>query len=270
MTTTPPELVCRPIGYLRTGLELPTLRFLAPRQPDGQGQPSRIELVSGLHLDAACQDLQGFSRIWLLAWFHLNRGWRPKVNPPRDRRQRRGVLATRSPHRPNPLALTSVALLAVEPPFLWIGPHDLVEGTPILDIKPYLPEVDSHPHESTGWLTPLPSPQPLRISATARMQLDWLNLHYHPDFERRVVQVLGQDARPHRSRRIAHLPDGRRRLGCGPWRVWFQWSQVEGVQVLSVTSRYTPGQIPEDEPIHRHFSSLFAEAETSTNRSPIE
>lgn len=264
MTTTPPELICRPIGFVRTDTPGVADRFLAPRQPEGQAGVSRIELVAGMHLDAACHDLEGFSRIWLLAWFHLNRGWRPKVNPPRDLRRRRGVLATRSPHRPNPLALTCVPLLKVEPLRLWIGAHDLVDGTPILDIKPYLPEVDCHPDERTGWITPHPQTWRVEFSERARRQVDWLHLHYHPDFGQRLCEVLGRDPRPHRSRRIARLPDGRHRLGCGPWRCWFEL-HPDHVLVQAITSRHPSPELP----IHRNFVLAFQEP-ISTNKSALE
>jgi tRNA-Thr(GGU) m(6)t(6)A37 methyltransferase TsaA len=190
-----------------------------------------IRLIGGHDFEASLTDLSGFSRIWLLWWFHQNEGWRPKVLPPRGRVGRRGLFATRAPYRPNPIGLTSVPLLEVKGRKLMIGPHDLLDGTPILDIKPYLPSVDSYPDESEGWLEALEEPTPsyeLIFTPVARRQLDWLAKNYHPDFASRVTRILAEDPYPHKTRRIARLPD-EYRLGCGPWRVFFQ---IEGQQVL--------------------------------------
>lgn len=260
MSTPEDSLHCQPIGHLYSHTPGTRSRFLTPRQASRQGPPeavSRIELLPGRHLDAACHDLEGFSRIWVLAWFHLQHNWRPKVTPPRGPRRRRGVLATRSPHRPNPLALTSVTLFKVESHTLWIGAHDLVDGTPVLDIKPYLSEFDSHPQESSGWITPFPAPHRVECEPLAQTQLHWLALHFHPDIETRVRQILSEDPRPQRSRRVARLPDGRLRLGCGPWRVWFE--VVDKTVILQrVTSRYAGQEVPEDQPLHLRFLEEFS------------
>jgi tRNA-Thr(GGU) m(6)t(6)A37 methyltransferase TsaA len=218
------NLQLEPIGILHGQR---SHRFLAPRQP-GQAPPeacARIDLVAGRHLDAALCDLAGFSRIWLVWWFHKNPGWRPKVLPPRGRSGRKGVLATRSPHRPNPLGISAVPLLGVEGHTLWVGQHDLLDGTPILDIKPYLPSVDSFPEEREGWLeAPAPRPYEVRLTPAAQQQMDYLVGHYHPEFARRVLSVLQADPHPLKSRRICKMPQGYR-LGCGPWRVFYQLYQ---------------------------------------------
>ena len=218
-----------PIAYLRSQR---TSRFLAPRQP-GQAPAevcARVELVPGRHLDAAIEDLSGFTRIWLIWCFHKNSGWRPKVLPPRGRSGRKGVLATRSPHRPNPLGISAIPLLGVEGLNLLIGEHDLMDGTPILDIKPYLPSVDSFPEEAQGWLDQLePLPKyTVHWTPLAGRQRDYLVMHHHSEIAYHVEATLENDPLPLRSRRIHKVPGGHR-LGCGPWRVFYQ---IEGHQVL--------------------------------------
>jgi tRNA-Thr(GGU) m(6)t(6)A37 methyltransferase TsaA len=103
------------------------------------------ELVEGL------QDLGGFSHVVLLYHFHLVRESRLTVTPFLDSRPR-GVFATRAPTRPNPIGLSVVKLLGVEGNILNIENVDIVDGTPLLDIKPYVPEFDHHAAERTGWL----------------------------------------------------------------------------------------------------------------------
>ncbi|EOD38508.1 hypothetical protein EMIHUDRAFT_70220, partial [Emiliania huxleyi CCMP1516] len=83
-----------------------------------------------------------------------SRGWRPVVSPPRG--GRRGVLATRSPDRPTPLGLSSVRLLSVQHLTLRVRGVDLLDGTPVLDIKPYVPYCDSFPQAAAGWVDSLP------------------------------------------------------------------------------------------------------------------
>ena len=105
------ELTLRPIGVVHS----PSLaRVEAPRQSGvTQGVESVIELFPHDGIAHALEDLAGWDTIWVIYWFHLNKGWRPKVLPPRSRSGRKGVFATRSPHRPNPLGLSALRLLAV-------------------------------------------------------------------------------------------------------------------------------------------------------------
>ena len=138
-----PTLALEPIGFLHSPKRV---KFAAPHQPDEtKDERSVIELLPGRNFEQALKDVAGFSRVWLLWWFHRNTTWQPQVTPPRGPRRKRGVFATRAPHRPNPLGLTPVQLLSVEGRCLTIGPCDLVDGTPILDIKPYVPRFDSVP-----------------------------------------------------------------------------------------------------------------------------
>lgn len=245
-------LSCQPIGVIRSET---SGKALLEHQPDLKcSRGGVIELIGGFDFEAALTDLAGFSRIWLLWWFHHNQGWRPKVLPPRGRVGRRGLFATRAPYRPNPVGLTSVPLLEVRGRKLIVGPHDLLDGTPILDIKPYLPSVDSHPQEREGWLENLQEADSLFelvFTPTARRQIDWLGQHYHPDFPSRVQRILSQDPYPHKTRRITKLPN-ELRLGCGAWRVYFQ---VEGQKVLIDrigSGLYEPTENPEG-PVHVRF-----------------
>lgn len=222
MEEQPGGLICRPIGYLRCGRNE---HFLVPSQPGQEASTdwAWVELLPDHHFEVALSDLQGFSRIWLVWWFHRHKNWRPKVLPPRGRSGRKGLFATRSPHRPNPIGLSSVTLLGIEGRKLYIGAHDMLDGTPVLDIKPYLPEFDAFPLERSGWLEELPICSPFRVEVneTSQRRLEWLDQNHHPDFSRRVREILSQDPYPHRTRRILEVRQGRYRLSSGPWRIFF-------------------------------------------------
>jgi tRNA-Thr(GGU) m(6)t(6)A37 methyltransferase TsaA len=221
----PQSLNVVPIGFVRTAKPL---RFDARHQPDeSEPDSSIVELVPTADHRAALRDLAGFTRVWLVWWFHLNKGWRPLVLPPRGPARRRGVLATRSPHRPNPLGLTAVRLLGVEGTRLRIGPCDLVDGTPILDIKPYIPAYDAFPDETAGWLGEVeaahaaPPRFAVRFEPLADEQAAWLAANWRIDFRPRLGELLARDPSPHRGRRIRRRPGGRCEIGCGAWRATF-------------------------------------------------
>jgi tRNA-Thr(GGU) m(6)t(6)A37 methyltransferase TsaA len=97
------------------------------------------------------EDLEGFSHVILIFHFHRSEGYRLKVVPFMDRVER-GVFATRAPKRPNPIGLSVVALDRVEGGVLHVRNVDMLDGTPLLDIKPYVPEFDGHTDVKTGWL----------------------------------------------------------------------------------------------------------------------
>jgi tRNA-Thr(GGU) m(6)t(6)A37 methyltransferase TsaA len=144
---TPP---LRAIGVVRTEQ---TLHHEAPRQSGlGRGADAVVEVRQGLQ--NCLRDLAGFSHVWILSWCHLARGFRSMVAPPRDEKKR-GLFATRAPQRPNPIALSCVRLVRVEKRRLHVADCDLLDGTPVLDIKPYLPYCDSVPGAKVGYVDDL-------------------------------------------------------------------------------------------------------------------
>ena len=150
MSEAPPSAVFAPIGFVRT---TQCLHHDAPRQSGlGRGGHGVIELRQGLQ--NGLKDLGGFSHVWVLAWLHLARGGRLRVRPPRDG-ESRGVFATRAPQRPNAIGLSCVRLVGIEKRMLRIADHDLLDGTPVLDLKPYLPYCDSVPDAAVGYVAKL-------------------------------------------------------------------------------------------------------------------
>lgn len=133
-------------------------RFGAPHQAavvrgtrareDAEGT---IELLPHVPLETLLH-LEGFDYVWAIYVFHLNRGYRPTVKPPRTPDVAHGVLATRAPHRPNPIGLSALRLVGIEGRRLVVRGIDLLDGTPVLDLKPYLPYADAFPDAHAGWV----------------------------------------------------------------------------------------------------------------------
>lgn len=147
----------------------------------------------------ALRGLEDFSHLWLVWVFDkaVRRDWSPTVRPPRLGGNRRmGVFATRSPFRPNPIALSSVKLAGIEQtaeqgPVLHIRGADLMDGTPILDIKPYIPYADAHP-EALGGFAAVPAGETLEVIIPPEL------LEKIPLKRREALRgVLAQDPRPH-------------------------------------------------------------------------
>ncbi|MCI8539209.1 MAG: tRNA (N6-threonylcarbamoyladenosine(37)-N6)-methyltransferase TrmO [Oscillospiraceae bacterium] len=159
----------------------------------------------------ALRGLEGFSHIWLIWQFHqaVRENWSPTVRPPRlGGNTRMGVFATRSPFRPNPIGLSSVRLLGVErhPDLgmvLRVSGADLMDGTPILDIKPYLPYTDCHPEAASGFAGPdggrllrVEDPKELLSALPERTRSALLGVLAHdprPQYQRDPDRVYGMD-----------------------------------------------------------------------------
>ncbi|MEO6245289.1 MAG: tRNA (N6-threonylcarbamoyladenosine(37)-N6)-methyltransferase TrmO [Opitutaceae bacterium] len=228
----PPSLTLQPIGFLRTRQQV---KFQAGHQPETATEASNeLELLADHGYEQALQDLAGMDRVWLVWWFHRNENWRPLVLPPRGPAQRRGVFATRSPHRPNPLGLTCVPLLGVAGRRLLLGPCDLVDGTPVFDVKPYIAAHDAFPDARAGWIDALetelraPAPFAVSFSDTALTQRQWLLETWAIDFTPRLIELLARDPAPHRTRRIRRRGGAEFDIGCGAWRAVFN---VTGTKV---------------------------------------
>jgi hypothetical protein len=149
------------------------------------------------------------------------------------------VFATRSPHRPNPIGITPVRLLGVTAGRIRVGACDLVDGTPILDLKPYIPAYDSFPEERAGWMDAVetgeaePAAYRVQFTPLATSQAEWLQAQWGIDFRARLEEILSRDPTPHRTRRIRRRPDGLGEIACGAWRGAFRVTdQVVEVQFL--------------------------------------
>ncbi len=169
--------------------------------------------------------LEGFSHLWVHFIFHetMNEGWRPTIRPPRlGGKQRMGVFATRSTHRPNPIGLSVVKLKGIQSGngklVLRLTEADLLDGTPIIDIKPYLPYADALP-EAKGGFAPLPAVMAeVEFSEVAMIKCQIYERQTGRSLVELIKQVLGQDPRP------AYLRDTTgRRHGSALWDVNVVW-----------------------------------------------
>lgn len=153
--------IYRPIGFLASPycrrIDAPHQATVVAGTESGEAAIATLKLADWVD-GQALQDLNGFERVWLIFAFHLSEGWRPAVKPPRGG-PKRGVLATRSPHRPNAIGLSAVELLQVEGRTLHLRGVDLLDGTPVLDIKPYVPYADAFPNAKAGWIDGLDARQ---------------------------------------------------------------------------------------------------------------
>ena len=205
---------CRIIAHIETDF---ATKFGVPRQaglvPELEG---RIVFEPQYRVADALRGLEGYSHLWLIWVFsevlessplrgirgglHDLTTFRPTVRPPRlGGNVRMGVFATRSPFRPNPIGLSSVEIARIEPdtpdgPVIYVRGADLMNGTPILDLKPYLPFTDSHPEARGGFTDQTRQQEPLRVEIPEE-------LHASYDLKEEqweaLRQVLSQDPRPH-------------------------------------------------------------------------
>jgi tRNA (adenine37-N6)-methyltransferase len=135
----------------------PIGRIHSPHR-EAQGTPIQPRWAAGIagvvevfpEFTLGLRDLEGFDRVWLLYWFNRAQAAQLEIVPYLDT-QKRGVFATRSPSRPNSIGLSCVRLLAVEGMCLHVADVDVLDGTPLLDIKPYVPDFDVFPAERIGW-----------------------------------------------------------------------------------------------------------------------
>jgi tRNA-Thr(GGU) m(6)t(6)A37 methyltransferase TsaA len=173
-------------------------KFGIPRQSGlVEAVSSRIIFEPEFRDENAVRGLEEFSHIWILWEFSENVGrkWSPTVRPPRlGGNKRVGVFATRSPFRPNPIGLSCVRLDHIEfgeqGPVLYVDGADLLDGTPIYDIKPYLPHIDSHP-EAKGGFTALTREYAVEVEIPEK----WME--QIPEQQRQAITgILAQDPRP--------------------------------------------------------------------------
>jgi len=142
-----PELAVRPIGVVHSGFSDSAGTPIQPRV--AHGAEGTVEIFEQYH--EALQDLEGFDRIWLVCWFHRAAAPRLLVTPYMDKTQR-GLFSTRAPSRPNPIGISPVRLLGIEGNTLRVADIDILDGTPLLDIKPYSPFFDCFDGSRSGWI----------------------------------------------------------------------------------------------------------------------
>ena len=190
-------MVIEPIAYIRTSFPE---KFGIPRQSGlASNLKARVVFEPQYRNADAVRGLEGFSHIWLIWEFSANRksGWQPTVRPPRlGGNAHMGVFATRSPFRPNPLGLSCVELEGIDAdaadgPVLVVRGADLMDGTPVYDIKPYIKYADSRPHALCGYVEKLHERR-LKVVIPSEMADGIMDKSIMPS----LVEVLQLDPRP--------------------------------------------------------------------------
>ena len=198
-----------PIGVARTCFKE---KFGIPRQPGlVAGATGTLKLFthhSGEELKGALKALEGFSHLWVIFVFHEHdaKKWKPGIRPPRLGGNRKvGVLASRSPHRPNPIGLSVVKIEAVRPdakggPEIEVSGVDLLDGTPLLDIKPYIEYADSLKDTKSGWAAEEIQRAPVEFTEAAQARLteleDQSTSGKYVGLRALVIEMLEMDPRP--------------------------------------------------------------------------
>lgn len=218
-------------------------KFAIPRQPQlAPAARGVLELVAPFDQGDAVQGLEQVSHVWLLFLFHLALEDKPrlKVRPPRlGGNQSVGVFATRATHRPNGIGQSVVKLDKVEPGRLWLSGIDLLDGTPVLDIKPYVPYADIISDASNRMASAAPDLIPVLWEDHALRQARENGLRLGEPLVELIEQCLAQDPRP-----AYQTPTPERRYGARFWDLDVRWHYPEPgfIRVLDVVPALDSGQ----------------------------
>ena len=221
-----------PVGIVRSCFKE---KFAIPRQPQlAPAARGVLELLPPFDQGEAVAGLEQVSHVWLLFLFHqaLEDTPRLKVRPPRlGGNKSMGVFATRATHRPNGIGQSVVRLESVEPGRLLLSGIDLLDGTPVLDIKPYVPYADSVLEASNAMASDAPEPIAVQWSEAALPQAHQHALRLGEPLVALIEQCLAQDPRP-----AYQVPPAERVYGVKFWDVQVRWHypQPEVIRVLEV------------------------------------
>lgn len=263
----------QPIAFVRTAARY---RYEEPRQSVFSPTPAQLEFTDDPRFRDALADLEGFQRLWIVAVFHLNvnpdrtANWNPKVRPPVTPDDKKyGVFSTRSPHRPNPIALSCVEVEKIDTAkgIIYLRACDLLDGTPVLDIKPYIPEVDSFPQSAAGWRDRLKTEQwELDFLPEATSRMAFLKENGAPDMVSFCNIQLSINPLDKSRKRLEHRSGCRYAVGCRTWQIVFSADKTaRKITVETVESHYTPEDLVpdaadpyEDKALHRVFTEKFS------------
>jgi len=230
------SILYKPIGYVSSPFKQ---KFAIPRQPNLVAQAQGELVLTKAFTDVdALRELEQFSHIWLLFHFHEteSQGWTPTVKPPRlGGKTKVGVFASRSPFRPNSIGMSVVENLGYKKTdnkvVLKLGGIDLLDGTPVLDIKPYIPYADSLP-DACGGFAESPPGEDFEVSFSAAAEASIAeNAIDYPSLRDLIKAILKQDPRP--AWRVRE--DDNKRYGMSLYDFNIKWTMTEnGITVLSI------------------------------------
>lgn len=232
----------------------------AGRQPDDNSFPGIIELNKGHNFEQALKGLEEFSHVWVIFQFDRNENWKPMVLPPRGTDTKVGVFATRSPYRPNAIGMSAVKLERIEGLNIYLGPSDLLDQTPILDIKPYLAYSDSISEANEGWLQT--KKFEIIFSPMADDMLDYLEQNKLPQLRNFLLHQLEYEPTDERRKRVKDLGGGLWEISYRTWRASFLADEAK-ISIISIYSGYSDSDLLnsddtyEDKELHRAFNKEY-------------
>ena len=275
-----PDFLFHPIGHFRGEA---ARKYDAPRQgvfaEAGEGV---VELLPGHNFETALRDLDGFGRVWIVFVFDRNGDtWRPTTRPPvpPPGRERVGLFSTRAPYRPNPIGLTCARLVAIRGRRIEVAETDLLDGTPVLDIKPYIPAADAFPDARVGWVeSQSPDRRDVLESPLFREQAAAILGWGGPDLAATARLQLSSDPFDASRKRVTRRDGpGEGTLSLRMFRIDFQDDPGSASLLLTgIRSGYAPEELaaPDDpygdKSLHRLFAARFADGRGKFCQAPAD
>ncbi len=248
-----------PIGVFHCSKKNP---YEAARQGSLEENNSEgyIQLKPGKNFEQALERLQEFSHVWILFHFHHNQNWKPKVLPPRGSPTKVGVFASRSPYRPNPIGMSCVKLKKIQGLKIEVEGFDLLDQTPVLDIKPYLPYADSFPKATNGWIQS--HPHKIEWSSKAEKQLKFLIQNGITELKNFTQIQLSEDPTNNKKKRITSQSKENHTLAYRTWRIVFTLKN-QVIKIKEIQTGYTNEDLiiredkHKDKKIHKAYLSQW-------------
>ena len=254
------KITFSPIGIFHCSEEY---RYDTPRQGVfADGNIGVIELAKGQNFEQALKDLDGVERIWLLFVFHNNSNWKAQSSPPVAPNRKIGVFATRSPYRPNPVGLSCVELIKIEKLKIYVRNFDLLDNTPILDIKPYIPVADSFPGSRVTWLEEAKKEEfSVAFSPLFEKQSEFILQHGNLDVKNFCKVQLSINPLDGSRKRLQKVSENTYIIAFRTWRIIFTINfSSHQIDVCEINSAYTQAELLDllndkynDKKVHLYF-----------------
>ena len=258
------------IGFIESQAKY---RYELPRQSVFASSGAFLRWSEKIYSECAA-DLRGFDRVWLIWVFdqNINAKWHTKTKVPVPaEKDSYSVFATRSPYRPNPIGISSVELLEITPDGLLLGACDLLDGTAVLDVKPYIPEVDAFPDAKAGWRDRITEKaNKILWTEQAALQADFILEKGNLNLRNFCDTQLSYRPADHRRKRVFKTENENIYvLHFRTWRIKFSYSEKDSeITICNVESNYTeddlaPGAEDKycDKEVHRQFNAKWQSSE---------
>ena len=228
-----------------------------------------IEINKDLNVSQVLHGLEGFNFIWIIFHFHKVDNWKNMISVQRSEKKQ-GVFSTRSPHRPNPIGISCIEVKEIKGREIRLISPDLMNGTPILDLKPYLAYSDSKPNASNGWLENQQTPEKysIELNNISKTKISWLG--------ERKIQIMNYInttlvffPQPNKKKRIQLLAENDNifncELACKTWRISYNLNENnKSISITDIYSGYKSEYLNyekesnwDDVPTHNDFNEFF-------------